>query len=146
MTISLAFLAPSLVKAAVEGRLPRGIVAVGRQGDGVPLGGASNCVIRDQLAALLGPDTAAAGEDPRRPSARVVGLPAHDSGVAIGGQRDGNPLFGVGSTYAGADQLAATVTLEPLGRGTLEIGAALRGAAPVSGVRSWPRAPIGKAT
>jgi site-specific DNA recombinase len=25
MTISLAFLAPSLVKAAVEGRLPRGI-------------------------------------------------------------------------------------------------------------------------
>jgi DNA end-binding protein Ku len=31
-----------------------------------------------------------------------------------------------------------------LARGTLEIGAALRGAAPVSGVRSWPRAPIGK--
>jgi len=27
MTISLAFLAPSLVKAAVEGRLPRGIGA-----------------------------------------------------------------------------------------------------------------------
>ena len=25
MTISLAFLAPSLVKAAIEGRLPRGI-------------------------------------------------------------------------------------------------------------------------
>jgi hypothetical protein len=25
MTISLAFLAPSLVKAAVEGRLPRGV-------------------------------------------------------------------------------------------------------------------------
>ena len=32
MTISLAFLAPSLVKAAVEGRLPRG-VGIGRLGD-----------------------------------------------------------------------------------------------------------------
>jgi hypothetical protein len=29
MTISLAFLAPALVKAAIEGRLPRGICGIG---------------------------------------------------------------------------------------------------------------------
>ena len=68
--------------------------------------GASNRAGADQLAALLGPDTAAAGVDPRRPGARVVGRPAHDGGVAVGGQRDGEALFG-GSNRAGADQLAA---------------------------------------
>ena len=32
----------------------------------------------DQFAALLGPDTAAAGEDPRGPDVRVVARPAYD--------------------------------------------------------------------
>ena len=56
----------------------------------------------DQLAALLGPDTAAAGVDPRRPGSPVVGDPAHDGGVAVGGQRNGPALLG-GSDRAGAD-------------------------------------------
>jgi hypothetical protein len=42
---------------------------------------AVSCVGADQLAALLGPATAAAGEDPRRPSVRLVANPTHDSGV-----------------------------------------------------------------
>ena len=70
------------------------------------MSGASNRAGADQLAALLGPDTAAAGVDPRRPGARVVGSPAHDGGVAVGGQRDGAALSGI-SNRAGADQLAA---------------------------------------
>jgi hypothetical protein len=47
----------------------------------------------NQLAALLGPDTAAAGVDPGRPDP-VVARPADDGGVAVGGQRDGVALFG----------------------------------------------------
>ena len=60
----------------------------------------------DQLAALLGPDIAATGENPRRPGVRVVVRPAHDSGVAVGGQRDGRALRG-NSDRTGADQLVA---------------------------------------
>ena len=70
-----------------------GGVAVGGQRDGVALVGVSNRAGADQLAALLGPDTAAAGVDPRRPGARVVVRPAHDGGVAVGGQRDGVALL-----------------------------------------------------
>jgi hypothetical protein len=65
--------------------------------------GISNRAGADKLAALLGPDTVAAGEDPRR-SARVVARPAHDGGVAVGGQRDGVALLSV-SNRARADQL-----------------------------------------
>ena len=82
-------------------------VAVGGQRDGVALAGVSNRAGADQLAALLGPDSPAAGVDPRRPDVGVVSSnPAHDGGVAIGGQRDGVALLG-GSNSAGADQLAA---------------------------------------
>src|ERR1700681_1614395 len=42
-------------------------------------------------------------EDPRRPDARIVARPAHDSSVAVGGQRDG-ALVG-GYNRAAADQL-----------------------------------------
>jgi prepilin-type processing-associated H-X9-DG protein len=45
------------------------------------------------LAALLGPDPAGAGVHPRRPGARIVDIPAHNGGVAVGGQRDGPALF-----------------------------------------------------
>jgi hypothetical protein len=42
----------------------------------------------DQLAALLGPDTAAANIDPSRASlGGVVVRPAHDNGVTVGGQQ-----------------------------------------------------------
>jgi hypothetical protein len=43
--------------------------------DGAALVGAYNHAGADQLAALLGPDAAAAGEDPRRPDVRVVAGP-----------------------------------------------------------------------
>jgi hypothetical protein len=56
----------------------------------------------DQLAALLGPDTVTAGEDPRRrPGLRVV--LAHDGGVAVGRQRNGLALLR--GDPAGAGQL-----------------------------------------
>ena len=53
-----------------------------------PWPGVSDSAGADQLRSLLGPDAAAAGEDPRRSGARVVVRPAHDRGVAVGGQRD----------------------------------------------------------
>jgi hypothetical protein len=60
----------------------------------------------DQFVALLGPGSAAACEDPRRPGGRVVARTADQGGVAIGGQRDGLALLG-GSNRAVADQLIA---------------------------------------
>ena len=54
----------------------------------------------------MGPAIAAAGVDPRRPGEPVVGKPAHNGGVAVGGRRDGGTLSGA-SNRAGADQLAA---------------------------------------
>ena len=51
MTISLAFLAPNLVKAAVEGRLPRGIGIErlrDREGDVVSIDGAKVTVAFDK--------------------------------------------------------------------------------------------------
>ena len=65
----------------------------------------SNRAGADQLVALLGPDTIAAGENPRRPGAPVVVKPAHDGGVAVGGERNGEALLGQLSNRAGADQL-----------------------------------------
>jgi hypothetical protein len=63
-----------------------GGVAVGGQCDGLALVGVSNRVVGDQLAALLGPDPAAAGVDPRCPAKPIVVRPAHDGGVAVSGQ------------------------------------------------------------
>ena len=83
-----------------------GGVAVGGQRDGAALTGGSSCSRADQLASLLGPDTAAAREDPRRPGAIVVDRPTHDGRVAVGGQRDGDALSG-GSSRSRADQLAS---------------------------------------
>jgi hypothetical protein len=91
----------------VERPAHEGSVAVAGQRDGEALlGKGPNRAGADQLAALLGPDPAAAGVDPRRPVVIVVAKPAHDGGVAVGGQRDGLALDG-GSHRAGADQLAS---------------------------------------
>ena len=58
----------------------------------------------NKLGALLGPHTAAAVEDPCRPNAQIVARPAHEGGVAVGGQRDGVALRGLYSRED-ADQL-----------------------------------------
>jgi hypothetical protein len=93
-----------LVQSGVDAR--HDVVAGTGQRGGKALSGSSNRAGSDQLTALLGPDTAAAGEDPRRPGFPVVGPPAHDGGVAVGGQRDGGALRG-GPNRTGADQLTA---------------------------------------
>jgi hypothetical protein len=80
-----------------------GSVAIGRQGDAVTLEAGPNRLIGDQLVALLGPNTIVADEDPRRPGIRVVGKPAQDGGVTVGGQRDGVALLG-GSDRQRADK------------------------------------------
>ena len=51
-------------------------------------------VVGDQLL-LLDPGIIATGEDLRRNDERVVGRPAHDGGVAVGGKRNGKALFGL---------------------------------------------------
>src|SRR5262249_7885852 len=62
-----------------------------------------------QLFALLRPNTAAGGEDPRRPSCSIVAGPANDGGVAVGGEGDGCTLGPQSpSVFAGgANELAA---------------------------------------
>jgi hypothetical protein len=83
-----------------------GSVAVGGQRDRHALSGTPSRAGADQLAALLGPDSPAAGVDPRRPCIGVVSSPACDSGAAVGGQRDGDALPGT-PNCADADQLVA---------------------------------------
>ena len=123
----VALLGPDAVAAGVDPHRPSarvvsspphdGGVAVGGQCDGPALAGGPNRSGADQLVALLGPDTAAAGKDPRCPDAcgaheiahvqtvaEVIQRRAHDGGVAVGGQRDGRALAGV-SDRADADQL-----------------------------------------
>ena len=78
-----------------------------------PCGAAPVAPCRDQLASLLGPDATAARVDPRRPAEadvvaipHVVGLPANDGRVAVGGQRDRAALSGV-SRRSRTDQLVS---------------------------------------
>ena len=75
------------------------------QCDGPALCG-SNPAGADQLAAMLGPDSAATGKDPRRPGVRIVSGPAYYGSVAVARQRDGDSLLGV-SDRAGAHELTA---------------------------------------
>jgi len=51
--------------------------------------------VKGEQRVRLHPDTAAAGVDPR-PAGRssCVESPAHDGGIAVGGQRDREALFG----------------------------------------------------
>ena len=137
-----ALLGPDTIAAGEDPRRPAvhvvgrpahdGGVAIVRQRDGDALSGASNRTAADQLVALLGPNTAAARVDPRRPSVQVVKRPAHDGGVAVVGQRDGEALGGA-SNRAGADQIAALVgpdtiaemtvfSADSAGQGTIYIG------------------------
>src|SRR5258708_35530957 len=80
-----------------------GGVAVAKQCDGGALGGVPNAAYTDQLSALLGPDTAAASVDPRRPGVRIVAGTAHDGGVAVARQCDG-PALGPPPCAAGTHQ------------------------------------------
>src|SRR5262249_61803244 len=61
------------------------------------------------LVALLPPHAAPAGVDPRRPGRLVVARPAHDRGVAVGGERDGCALRpqSPAGLAGGADELLA---------------------------------------
>src|SRR5262249_27107262 len=97
-----------------------GRVAVGRQRDGGALEDlVSNRASADQLVALLAPHPVAAADHPRRPNARrgtgrarIATRPTHDSGVAVGGQRDGVALLGA-SNHPGTDELAALLAPHP---------------------------------
>ena len=110
----IADLAPYHPVATVDPRPPGlgvivgaahdGNIAVSGECNGVTLPRASHRVAADQLAALLAPDIAVAGEDPCGPGDPVVRQPTYDGGIAVGGQRDGPALLGV-SDRAGADQL-----------------------------------------
>ena len=88
-----------LARPAHDGGVP-----VGGQRDRGAEGGSSSAVGGGQLL-LLGPGSAAAGEDPGRPCLTVVGRPAQDGRVAVGGHRDGPALLGGSTSAAGADQL-----------------------------------------
>ena len=107
-----------------------GGVAVGGQRDRDALTGVSNRAGADQLASLLGPDAAAAGEDPRRPGVRVVSRPAHDGGVAVSGQRDGEPCSAFPTAPVPTSLLPCWVQTPPLRVKTH--------AAPVSSCRHRP--------
>src|SRR5271166_3912933 len=83
-----------------------GGVAVGGQRDRHALACVSHSASSDELLALLGPDTTAAGEHPCRPSPAVVAPPAHNGGVTVRGERNRHALACV-SRSAGPDQLFA---------------------------------------
>src|SRR5208337_1607335 len=94
----------------------QGAIAVGGERNREALPGGSNRAGADQLVALLGPDTIAAGENPYRPGERVVANPAHQGGIAVGGERNRHALIG-GSNRAGADQLVALLGPDTIAAG-----------------------------
>ena len=118
-------------------------VAVGGQRNGGALLGASGTVdrvIAGQLAALLGPNSIAAVEDPRGPDAVaktkwIIARPANDGGVTVGGQCDRialcNAITIATSNRACADQLAAL-----LGPNSMAAGEDPSGSCPP--VVAWP--------
>ena len=53
-------------------------------------------------------------EDPRRPDAIVVVIPAHDGGVAVGGQRDGGALLASPTAPVPTSLLPCWVQTPPL--------------------------------
>src|SRR5262249_2682673 len=88
----VALLAPHPAAAGEHPRRPGGTVvrpahdgevAVAGQRDRPALLGGTPSAGADQLASLLAPQPAAAGEDPRRAGSAVVIPPAHDGGVAV---------------------------------------------------------------
>ena len=84
-----------------------------RKGRRSALFGRSNRAGADQLAALLGPHAVAAREDPRRAGViDVVGKPADNGRIAIGGKSDRKPCGD--SDRAGADQFVALLGPDPV--------------------------------
>src|SRR4051812_11433722 len=79
-----------------------GDVTSGGQRDGDALPSLPRGAAADQLVALPGPRPALTRKDPRSPDATNVGMPAYDSGVAVGRQRDGRALRG---DFYSAEQL-----------------------------------------
>src|SRR6516165_7976369 len=92
-----------------------GSVAVSGERNRPALLGGSDRAGADQLVALLGPDTIFAGENPYRPGVPVA-RPAHQGGIAVGGERNRHALIG-GSIRAGADQLVALLGLDTVAAG-----------------------------
>ena len=88
-------------------------VAVCGKGNGNPLTRGSHRAGADQLAALLRPRVAGAGEHPGGAGAIVVSGSAHERGVAVCGKGDGS--LSRAPHPAGADKLAAS--LQPLSVG-----------------------------
>src|SRR5262249_25074885 len=82
----------------------RSSVAVGGERNRPALLGDSNRAGADQLVALLGPHTIAAGENPYR-RVLIVARPAHPSSVAVARDRT-RPALLVVSNRPGAHQLA----------------------------------------
>jgi hypothetical protein len=94
----------------------QGGIAVGGERNRCTLLGDSNPAGADQLVALLGPDTIGAGENPYRPGVPGIATPAHQGGVAVGGERNREALLGV-SNRAGADQLVALLGPDTIATG-----------------------------
>ncbi len=67
-------------------------------------GGGANRSAAYQLCALLGPDSTCPGKDPRRTDPVVIGCPAEDGCVSIGGERHRRTLVCF-ACRAAADQL-----------------------------------------
>src|SRR5439155_2442223 len=86
-----------------------GSIAVRGQRDRNALIGTSHSAGANELLALLRPDTAITGEYPCRPGLVVIGPPAHNGRIAVGGERYRHALAGA-SHRAGANEL---VTLLP---------------------------------
>src|SRR5207247_9070251 len=88
----------------VAGPAHDGSMAVRGERDRAALICVSHSASANELLALLSPDTVITGEHPCRPNLAVVGPPAHNGRVAVGGQRYRHALAGA-SRSAGADKL-----------------------------------------
>src|SRR5262249_23143230 len=66
----------------------------------------SHSVAADELLALLRPNPTSTGEYPCRPRLAVIGPPAHDGGIAVGGKRDRHALAGLSHSTAAHELLS----------------------------------------
>jgi hypothetical protein len=107
----------------------------GGQRDGNALCGTFDRAGANQLVALLGPDSPVAAKDPRHPNVRVIAKPAHDDGIAVGGERNGEALSGL-SNRAGTDQLAALLGPDTAAAG---VDPELSCNPPTMAVSHWPQ-------
>src|SRR5262249_1264884 len=85
-----------------------GGIAVGRDRDLGALFYVANRAGADQLAALLGPNTAAADKDPCGAGVVIVAGSSNNCGIAVAGQSNGSALkAAAGTNRTGPDQLVA---------------------------------------